>query len=303
MIDFRSLEFFHWLARLHSFSKTAKRLNTTQPSVSQRISALERELGVRLVDRHVKQNTLTQQGEVLARYCERLLALRDEMISEIRALRPVRRTIRVGASETIARLWIRDFVEMAEAALPDVNINMTVDVSPRMRERLLNGELDLCFYLGANDPKLVSKPLFRAQLGFFAASGFWLVDEPVSIEALRRIPIITYHPTISISPYLMLQKALQQPGGTGPTLIENSSLTSIIEMTLDGHGLCVVPIEIVGKELERGGLRAVETLLPLPAHWFVAAYRQDEDCEVLDHLVVLAQQIAKKYDSAPAECD
>jgi DNA-binding transcriptional LysR family regulator len=300
MIDFRSLEFFYWLARLHSFSKTARRLNTTQPSVSQRIAGLERELGVRLVDRRLRQNSLTPHGEILARYCERLLALRDEMISDIRALHPVRQTIRLGASETITRLWMRDFIEKVEAMLPGVNINMTVDVSPRMRDRLLDGELDLCFYLGASDRKLVSKPLFEAQLGFFAAPGFRLGPEPVGIEALRRLPIITYHPTISISPYLMLQKALQHPGSEGPVLIENSSLTSIIEMSLDGLGLCVVPVDIVRKELERGTLRAVETLLPLPAHSFVAAYRQDEDCRILDRLVGLAQQIARNYDSAGA---
>jgi DNA-binding transcriptional LysR family regulator len=71
-------------------------------------------------------------------------------------------------------------------------------------------------------------------------------------------------------------------------------------MSLDGLGLCVVPVDIVRKELERGTLRAVETLLPLPAHSFVAAYRQDEDCRILDRLVGLAQQIARNYDSAGA---
>ncbi|MBX9593420.1 MAG: LysR family transcriptional regulator, partial [Roseomonas sp.] len=51
MADLRSLEIFFWVARLRSFRGAADRLNTTQPAVSQRIAALEAELGVRLLER------------------------------------------------------------------------------------------------------------------------------------------------------------------------------------------------------------------------------------------------------------
>ena len=62
MPDFKSLDVYYWAATLGSFSRAAERLNMTQPGVSQRIAALEREFGLPLFERNARAVVLDAQG-------------------------------------------------------------------------------------------------------------------------------------------------------------------------------------------------------------------------------------------------
>eukprot|EP01035_Chromulina_nebulosa_P046462 gene46462-62940_t len=57
MVDFKAIETFLWVVKLGSFRGAAQKLNTTQPAISQRIAQLERDLGVRLLQRDRKRAT------------------------------------------------------------------------------------------------------------------------------------------------------------------------------------------------------------------------------------------------------
>ena len=58
MTDFKAIETFMWVVTLGSFRGAAQKLNTTQPAISQRIAQLEREVGVRLLQRDRRQPRL-----------------------------------------------------------------------------------------------------------------------------------------------------------------------------------------------------------------------------------------------------
>ena len=76
MVDFKALETFLWVVTLGSFRGAAQKLNTTQPAVSQRIAQLERELGVRLLQRDHRNASPTPSGRQLMLYAEKLIGLR-----------------------------------------------------------------------------------------------------------------------------------------------------------------------------------------------------------------------------------
>ena len=75
MADFKSLETFLWVVTLGSFRGAAQRLNTTQPAISQRIAQLERELGVKLLNRDHRVASPTTSGRQLMVYAEKLIGL------------------------------------------------------------------------------------------------------------------------------------------------------------------------------------------------------------------------------------
>lgn len=86
----RFLETFLWAARLSSFSAAAERLHTTQASVSNRIAALERELGVVLFTRDVRCVNLTPAGRLALQHAEKIVNLTGEfrqIVSNREALR------------------------------------------------------------------------------------------------------------------------------------------------------------------------------------------------------------------------
>ena len=74
-MNFKRLETFIWVATLGSFRKAAERQNTTQPAISNRIAALEEELGVQLFERDSGRTMLTTRGQELLPYAEKIVSM------------------------------------------------------------------------------------------------------------------------------------------------------------------------------------------------------------------------------------
>jgi DNA-binding transcriptional LysR family regulator len=70
MLDPRRLLTFREVARLGSFSRAAEELSLTQPAVSHQILSLERQLGIRLIDRRPGGLALTAAGALLLRHAD-----------------------------------------------------------------------------------------------------------------------------------------------------------------------------------------------------------------------------------------
>jgi DNA-binding transcriptional LysR family regulator len=99
-MTFEDLRVFCTVAAERSFSRAARKLRRTQPAVSQAIRRLEQAAGERLIDRSSRDGTLTDAGELLLDYGNRLLRLADEATLAVGALREVRTgRVLIGANE------------------------------------------------------------------------------------------------------------------------------------------------------------------------------------------------------------
>jgi len=99
-LDLAELQVFVTVATERSFSRAAEQLHRTQPAVSQAIKRLEQELDERLFDRSSKAGLLTEAGELLFDYAQRLTHLKDKAESAIRELQELRRgRVLVGSNE------------------------------------------------------------------------------------------------------------------------------------------------------------------------------------------------------------
>lgn len=100
MMTFEDLRVFCTVAAERSFSRAARKLRRTQPAVSQAIRRLEQAAGERLIDRSSRDGTLTDSGELLLDYGNRLLRLADEATMAVGALREVRKgRVLIAANE------------------------------------------------------------------------------------------------------------------------------------------------------------------------------------------------------------
>ena len=82
-MELNELEVFQAVAAEHSFSRAATRLHRTQPAVSQSIRRLEDELDERLFDRSSKGGQLTEAGQILLNYAQRLIPVDLELALEV----------------------------------------------------------------------------------------------------------------------------------------------------------------------------------------------------------------------------
>src|ERR1700722_13518451 len=196
MVDFKSIETFLWVVTLGSFRGAGQRLNTTQPAISQRIAQLEREMGVKLLNRDHRVVSPTPSGRQLMLYAEKLISLRAEMMAEIGDRSAMRGVLRLGGAETIVHTWLPQLIKSVNTAHPNLSLEIEVDITPDLSTRLLAQEIDLAFLVGplsasgVRNRVLCDYPL-PAQVAAlrdrsFPVQSAWAVANPIACQRLAR---------------------------------------------------------------------------------------------------------------------
>lgn len=297
-MDFRALETFLWIARLGGFRLAADRLNTTQPSVSARIRALEEELGVRLFERSARAVTLTAKGRDLLPYAERVLALKSEMLAKVGDPAAIQGTIVLGVVETIAHTWLPRLIERLAQAYPALSLELDIDITTNLSRRLIAREIDIAFLMGPiAHPEIENLPLGTYPLVWVGSPALGLHDRTLGLDDLRRIPVITFprnsRPNMDIL-------SLFRDAGERPRIHNSSSIATIVRMAMDGIGVCALPQEIVQGELDRGVLVPLRISVELPALTFTASFPYASDTALPRAVSDLAYRTAIEHPGVSA---
>ena len=137
-----------WVVTLGSFRGAAQKLNTTQPAISQRIAQLEREMGVKLLNRDHRIASPTPSGRQMMVYAEKLIGLRSEMLAAVGDRSAMRGVLRLGVAETIVHTWLSRLIKSVNQPIPICRLRSR-STSPRIcSARLLAQEIELAFLLG-----------------------------------------------------------------------------------------------------------------------------------------------------------
>ena len=124
-MTFHQLRIFWAVAHAKSFTKASKLLGLAQPSLSQQISKLEKDLGAQLFNRDSNQMNLTDAGTFLARKAELILSSVDEATVGLKEFSAGSRgVIAVGALSSIARNLIPHAVTLLAQNFPDIELDI-----------------------------------------------------------------------------------------------------------------------------------------------------------------------------------
>ncbi|KAB2850165.1 MAG: LysR family transcriptional regulator [Hyphomicrobiaceae bacterium] len=291
MIDFRSLSTFVWVARLGGFRLAAKKLNTTQPAVSQRIARLEDELGVKLMVRDRKSVALTDSGRVVMDFAERLLQLRGEMVASISDRSRIRGAMRIGVAETIVHSWLPRFLERMSIDFPGVALEIEVDISPNLRGLLLGQQIDLAFLVGPiSAPTIRNRLLCVERLGFYASPALGFGGRKTTLARIVEHPIITF--SRNTQPFVGLSELLADPSLPLPRIHASASLATIVRMALDGIGVATIPKSVARGEVRQGKLVEIRCEARMPDLRFVAGWLATPDAGLVRHAVDMAVAVA-----------
>jgi len=262
----RFLETLAWLSRLGSFRETARQMHATQAAVSQRIAALEDDLGTLLIDRTARGLKLTPVGGRVLQYAERLLAMEKEMRLTVRPDGPPAGRVRVGVIESVVHTWLAEQVRALARQFPEIDPDFTVDTARNLREQFRQHRLDV---LIQNDPveeaagneELVVSELCRFPIRWIGCPGL-VPRRRLRTEDLIGMPLLTFSRTSSPHAHV---RALFIGSEREPRISSFPSVAAILRLLKEGFGLAAIPPLFVRQELERGALLqyAGPTLPPL----------------------------------------
>lgn len=292
-MDLKALETFVRVAELGSFRAAANKLHTTQPAISQRIAQLEAELGARLLERERRTVTPTPRGRTLLAYAEKMLALRAEMLSVFGDSTSLRGVMRIGLAETIVHTWLTRFLKQVNAIHPHLGLEIEVDISPNLRDRLAAQELDVVFMLGPSHlPTMENRLLCSYPVAFIASPEIKWRQKPVPLEELATFPIITF--SRNTQPYVAVRALFSRHDLPPVRLHASASLSTVVHMATEGLGIAVIPPAIVAGELASGRLTLVETNTHLVELPFYAAWTATPESSAARQIVEIAAVIAQE---------
>ncbi|OCZ70992.1 LysR family transcriptional regulator, partial [Achromobacter xylosoxidans] len=158
MITTDDLRFFLSLAATSSLAQAARDLDVTPPAVTQRLHALEKRLGVRLVNRSGRGTALTDEGRLLALRAGQICGELNELADELAGRRGVvAGHLRVVAPLGFGQRYVAGLVAGFRDGQADVTASLTLSDGP---PRLASDDWDVMIHIGElRDSTLVAYPL------------------------------------------------------------------------------------------------------------------------------------------------
>ncbi|MDE7423093.1 MAG: LysR family transcriptional regulator [Lachnospiraceae bacterium] len=153
-MDIRVLQYFLAVAREASITKAAEALNMTQPPLSRQLKELEEELGKQLLIRGNRKVTLTEEGMILRKRAEEMVALMDKTKSEISSSgENISGEIYIGGGETEGMRLIAKIAEKIKTKHPHICYHLFSGNADDVTERLDQGLLDFGILIDPADIK------------------------------------------------------------------------------------------------------------------------------------------------------
>jgi DNA-binding transcriptional LysR family regulator len=298
MLDLKSLETFYWVATLRSFRAAAAKLNTTQPAVSQRVQQLEAKLGAQLLERDNRNVSVTAKGRQMLEHVERLLRVHAQLTMEMVEKQAVHGALRLGVAESIVQTWLPQFIEEVDRLYPRLQLEIDVDISSNLRDRLVVHELDLAFLLGPISlPMVRNLPLSSFPLVFLASPLLKLPRRTISLAELAKHPIITF--ARRTAPYIALRELIERHD-LGPIRVHASaSLAPVVSMASKGMGIALMPRAIVSDQVRTGQLVEINTSEKLPDLHFNASWPISPNSGLIETIAAVAVRIAADAGHGP----
>lgn len=136
-MDIRTFRYFESVARNQQFTLASEELHISQPSLSNSIKSLEREVGCKLFERSTRKVNLTESGQVLYKHACKLLNQFDNVFKEMEDVRNIGAgKLNLGMIESF-RYLIPEIISQFKDTYPSISINIR-EMSPNEIEYSLN---------------------------------------------------------------------------------------------------------------------------------------------------------------------
>ncbi len=300
----RRLQVFHTVARLLSFTKAAESLHMTQPAVTFQIRQLEEHFNTRLFDRTHNRISLTEAGDKVFGYADKILSQYVEMDSKVRELTgDVSGVLLIGASTTIAEYVLPSLLGEFKGDYPSVNIRLSVSNSLGIVHMVENNTVDI----GIVESPITNKNLavevcWHDNLVFICPPDHELAKEKsIPVAKLKDLPFVCREEGSGTREYICAHLAESDIDMNDLNIsLEVGSPEAIKSAVEAGLGVSVVSAATIVKEVKLNTLVALPLNPPLERPFSLVYQRQKFRIRAMDEFMEFAYAHCEKRSSSKA---
>lgn len=228
------MEYFYKVAELKSFTKAAKELYVSQPTVTNYIQQLEDKLNVKLLKRNTKTVTLTPEGKI---FYEKVKNILQSIYTTIEEVKNKEKTLKLQFTNYIESYKFLNLFSQVDKLFPDIQIKVSENCSAQIVENIVNESTDIGLFIFPEDTsKLHTIPLYEVELVLCTSKYHrFQHKQKINVEEMKDEKIISL-PDDFIQHKLMNDLCLKN--GFVPNVIYKSSdITTIKAMIKNNMGI------------------------------------------------------------------
>jgi DNA-binding transcriptional LysR family regulator len=278
------------------FSVVARETQTSQPTVSRTVAALEEHIGARLLNRSSRAVTLTDDGRLFYDYAFRALEAVSEAEGSVgrRQARPTG-LLRLGTPVAFGRLHVAPYVGAFLRRYPDVEVELSMDDA---FVDLVGHGLDLAVRIGdLGDPSLIARRIGTTRRVTVAAADY------LERRGVPETPADLVHHDCVVYTRLATGNRWHFDGPNGAVTADvhgrfrADNSEAVREAVIGSAGIAVIPVWLFGDEIKSGRVRIVLQAFeptPLPIH-AVYSSRRHQSAKVR----AMIEFLATAFDESP----
>ncbi|WP_055176498.1 hydrogen peroxide-inducible genes activator [Corynebacterium lowii] len=253
------LRTFVTIAENKHFGTAAAKLNISQPSLSQALSALENGIGMQLIERSTRKVIVTPVGERLLPYAKAALDATDIFVAHSRgSYGQLIGPLSLGVIPTIAPYLLPTLLPRLQQEYPELEPRIVEDRTTNLLHMLREGRIDAALLaLPTEAPGVVDIPLYQEEFVVVVPDSHPLAGrDDLSLQALDDLQLLLLNDGHCLHDQIvdLCRKADLNPSQAAGSITRASSLTTIVQLVAGGLGSTLIPISAVEAECQRPGL-------------------------------------------------
>lgn len=294
-MELRQLRYFVAVAEELSFSRAAKRIHISQPPLSRQVSGLERELGVRLLERNHHSVSLTAAGAVFLHHARDVLSGVENAASTARrAAQGEIGSLALGFGGSAAYAFMPAILRQFRDRYPAVKVSLDQLALIDQIDALRSGRIDIGFVLlPFEDRSIRFEPMMRDRLVVAVASDHRLAQlSGVRLKELKSFDFVGFSRSGRFGYHAHTLDLCRRAGFLPRLVKETAPMVSVIGLVASGLGIAIVPS--MAQRLHISDVRYIP-IKDRHAHMdFAFAWHKDNASPVVPAFMAVAREMVRR---------
>ncbi|MFE5319822.1 LysR family transcriptional regulator [Paenibacillus sp. NPDC056579] len=278
-MELRQLQYALQIAIDKNFSRAAEKLHIAQPSLSQQLSKLEKEIGLLLFQRTTNSVEVTYAGSLFVEKAQAILDMVEQLKREMEDISQMRKGKLVVGSLPITGAHVLPLVlPVFQERYPEIEIMLMEETTANLEHLTASGQIDISLLsLPLMDDSLTYEPLIEEEIVLALPPQHRLAKtaeaekRPIRIEELREEPFIALKKGQG---FRQITLQLCEHAGFSPRIVfESSNIETVQSLVAAGMGIAFVP-HMISRGAWSQHAPAYLSLADRPTRMLVIAYRK-----------------------------